>query len=383
MVYSRTPVFQAVFSQYQHSPMATTTSFRKGSVRVKRNLFFLLVAITTVAFFGLIGPFLLTCFWGAILAIIFFPLYQRIRIWTRGRDSLSGGITTLLIVLFVIVPFGLLILALVNQAINLYGSIQAGSFDTAVVLDYVDNNLPLVADALSDFGVSTSDLQTRLNAAVVQAGQYVANWALGVGSSILNIIIQFTLVIYLVYFFLVDGRQIRRSLLRTIPMGDRKERTLFKRFALVARATLKGTLIVAFVQGAIGGILFAIVGIPAALLWAVAMMLLALLPVGGSAIVWVPAAIIMFIQGNVTSGIIIVVVGSLIIGLVDNLLRPLLVGRDTHMPDYLVLITTLGGITFFGLSGFVLGPTIAALFITVWQMMGEDYGGHDSRTIKL
>ncbi len=346
-----------------------------ASSRVKRNLFFIIVALTTFAFFGLIAPFLLTCFWGAVLTVIFFNVYRRIRIWFHGKDGLAAGITTLLVVLFVLVPLALLTLALVQQAIGVYGQIQSGEFNSAVVFDYIDQRLPRVADSLSEFGVSTADLRTKLNTAVGQAGQYLANWAIGFGGSILNVIIQFTLVIYLLYFFLLDGKQIVQTLVRTIPMGDVRERTLFKRFALVARATLKGTLIVAFIQGAIGGILFAVLGIPAALLWGVAMMLLALLPVGGSAIVWVPAAIIMFIQGNIGAGITIVVVGSLIIGLVDNLLRPLLVGRDTQMPDYVVLISTLGGIAMFGLSGFVVGPTVAALFITVWQMMGQDYGG--------
>lgn len=351
--------------------------------RVKRNLFFIIVAITTVAFFGLIGPFLQTCFWGAVLAVIFFPVYRRLRVWFHGKDGLAATITTILVVLFVIVPFGLLTLALVQQAIGVYGLIESGAFNTEIIFDYVDTSLPRVASSLSDFGVSTQDLRDNLNVAVGQIGQYAANWAIGFGGSLLNTIIQFTLVIYLLYFFLVDGWAIERALVKTIPMGDDRERTLFRRFALVARATLKGTLIVAFVQGAIGGILFALVGIPAALLWAVAMMLLALLPVGGSAIVWVPAAIIMFIQGNVTDGIIIVAVGSLIIGLVDNLLRPLLVGRDTQMPDYVVLISTLGGISMFGLSGFVIGPTVAALFITVWQMMGHDYGGQRVREDQL
>ncbi len=342
---------------------------------VKRNLFFIVVALVTIAFFGLIGPFLLTVFWGAVLAIIFFGVFRRLRIQFRGHDSLAAALTTILVVLFVIVPFALLGIALVNQAISLYGSIESGDINPNIVLDYIDTRLPRVADALSDFGVSIGDIRQRLTQTVSEAGQLVANWAIGFGGSLLNTVIQFTLVIYLLYFFLVDGWAIQRALVKTIPLGDVRERVLFRRFAQVARATLKGTLIVAFVQGAIGGLLFALLGIPAALLWAVAMMLLALLPVGGSAIVWVPAAIIMFIQGNVVAGIIIVVVGTLIIGLVDNLLRPLLVGRDTEMPDYVVLISTLGGIAMFGLSGFVIGPVVAALFITVWEMMGRDYGG--------
>ena len=358
-------------------------SDRQLARRVKRNIFFILVAAVTLGFLGLIGPFILTCFWAAVLAVIFYNVYRRIRIWVGGREGLAGGITTLLVVLFFLVPLALLSLALVQQAIGIYNQIEAGNYSTEIIFDFVDTNLPRVASALSDFGVSTADLRTNLNTAVSELGQYAANWALSFTGSVLNTLIQFTLVIYLLYFFLVDGAKIERALVLTIPMGDERERTIFERFALVARATLKGTLIVAFVQGAIGGLLFAILGIPAALLWGVAMMLLALLPVGGSAIVWVPAAIIMFLQGNVTAGIIIVVVGTLIIGLVDNLLRPLLVGRDTHMPDYLVLISTLGGITFFGLSGFVIGPTVAALFITVWEMMGHDYGGRRAREEEL
>jgi predicted PurR-regulated permease PerM len=343
--------------------------------RVKRNLFFIVVALTTLAFFGLIGPFWLTCFWAAVLAVIFFGTYRRLRILFRGRDGLAAAVTTLLVVLFLIVPFSLLTLALVQEAITLYGDIQAGTFSTEVVFDYVDANLPRLAEFLSEFGVETTDLRENFNTAVTQLGQFLANWAIGFTGSILNVLIQFTLVIYLLYFFLKDGRQIERALVRTIPMGNVRERTLFRRFALVARATLKGTLIVAFVQGAIGGVLFAVLGIPAALLWGAAMMLLALLPVGGSAIIWVPTALVLFIQGHIASALIIVVVGTLIIGLVDNLLRPLLVGRDTQMPDYLVLISTLGGIALFGLTGFVIGPTVAALFITVWGMMGQDYGG--------
>ena len=354
-------------------------SDRQLARRIKRNLFFILVAAVTLGFLGLIGPFILTCFWGAVLAVIFYNVYRRIRIWVGGREGLAGGITTVIVVLFFLVPLGLLSLALVNQAIGIYQEIESGSFNTEIIFDFVDTNLPRVASALSEFGVDTADLRNNLNTAVGEAGQYAANWALSFGGSVLNTLIQFTLVIYLLYFFLVDGTRIERALVAAIPMGDERERTIFQRFALVARATLKGTLIVAFVQGAIGGLMFALLGIPAALLWGVVMMLLALLPVGGSAIVWVPAAVIMFIQGNIVSGVIIVVVGTLIIGLVDNLLRPLLVGRDTHMPDYLVLISTLGGITMFGLSGFVIGPTVAALFITVWEMMGHDYGGRRAK----
>ena len=349
---------------------------RHGHARIRRNLFFILVALTTVGFMGMIAPFLLTILWAVVLAIIFNGTNRWFRYRFKGkRDGLAATITTLLVLLFVIVPFILISIALYNQGASLFDQLSSGELDPNVIPNYIEENLPSVTSRLSEFGIEVDDLRARIQEVVVQGGQIIANSALSIGSNILNVLIQFTLVLYLLFFFLRDGKQIVQAILNTVPMGNIREKALLNRFALVSRATLKGTLVVALVQGAIGGILFAAVGIPGYLLWGVAMTLLALLPVGGSAIVWLPAAVILAIQGEVVEAVIILAVGSLIIGLVDNLLRPLLVGRDTQMPDYLVLISTLGGIAMFGLSGFVVGPTIAALFVTVWQMMGREYGG--------
>lgn len=354
-------------------------STKKNIVRVRRNLFFILTALTTLAFVGMIGPFLLTILWAVVLTIIFNGTNRKIRLLIGPeRKSLAATITTLLVLLFVIVPFVLLSISLYNQAADLILKIGTGEIDPNIVVDYIEANSPRLEELLSRAGISTDDLRARTQNFAVQAGQLIVNQALSIGGNIINVLVQFSLVLYLLFFFLRDGKEIMRAIINTIPMGNIRERALFNRFALVSRATLKGTLIVAIVQGAIGGILFAAVGIPAALLWGVAMTLLALLPVGGSAIIWVPAAIVMFINGQFGAGLTIVIVGALIIGLVDNLLRPLLVGRDTQMSDYVVLISTLGGITYFGLSGFVVGPTIAALFITVWEMMGKEYGGKNN-----
>ena len=347
---------------------------------VHRNLFFILVAAVTLVFFGMIGPFLLTVLWAIVLAIIFYGLYRWIlrRIGYK-RQSLASFATCLLVVLFVLIPFVLLTFSLIGQATDLYKGVQAGDVDPNTVINYVEESLPTVAGTLEQYGVRIEDIRERVNGYIVQAGQMIAGKALSFGGNILNVIIQFTLMLYLLFFFLKDGKKIVRKLVQTIPLGNIRERALVQRFAQVSRATLKGTVIVAMTQGAIGGILFWIVGIQAPVLWGVAMTFLALLPVGGSAIIWVPAAIILGIEGDYVGAIVIVVVGSLIIGLVDNILRPVLVGRDTEMPDYLVLISTLGGIAYFGLSGFVVGPTIAALLITVWEMMGKEFGGRSAK----
>jgi predicted PurR-regulated permease PerM len=142
-------------------------------------------------------------------------------------------------------------------------------------------------------------------------------------------------------------------------------------FTTVIRATIKGNLVVALVQGTLGGLAFWFLGVHSALLGAVLMAFLSLLPAVGAGLVWAPMAVWFLVNGAVWQGVALIAWGVLVIGLVDNLLRPILVGRETRMPDYVVLITTLGGLAVFGLNGFVLGPAIAAMFIAVWRLYGE------------
>ena len=161
--------------------------------------------------------------------------------------------------------------------------------------------------------------------------------------------------------------------MRALPLGDARERFLMRRFAEVSRATIKGTMVVGVVQGTIGGIAFAALGIGAPVLWGAVMAFLSILPAVGSALIWLPAAIILIVNDRVVAGIALIFIGVLVIGLVDNFLRPLLVGRDTRMPDYLILLSTLGGLAGFGFAGIVIGPIIAAFFLAVWQMAHSEF----------
>jgi predicted PurR-regulated permease PerM len=183
---------------------------------------------------------------------------------------------------------------------------------------------------------------------------------------------MFFLMLYLLFFFMRDGEHLLEVIVRALPLGDDRERELFRKFAQVSRATVKGTLVIGFIQGALGGMMFAILGIQGAVFWGVVMSVLSLLPVVGTGLVWGPAALILIANGAWQKGAVLIVFGVLVIGLVDNLLRPILIGRDTKMPDYLVLLSTLGGLTVFGVSGFVIGPVIAALFLTVWTMFQQE-----------
>lgn len=337
-----------------------------------------LLILTTALFLWVVRAFLVPVFWAAVFAVLFWPLFLRATRLLGGRRGAAALLTTLLVVVVVLVPFGLLVAAVAQQGLSLYQRILAREVDLLAPLEFVERYLPAVSSILDSYGVDLERIRASAETAAVAATRYVAGQALAVGQNALTVAIFFALMLYFLYFFLRDGERITGSLIRAIPMGDERERQLFARFAEVSRATVKGTLVVAAVQGTLGGLMFAVAGIQAAVFWAVVMGILSLLPAVGPALVWGPAAIILFATGAWGKGIFLIVGGTLVIGLVDNFLRPVLVGRQARMPDYLVLLATLGGLAVFGLAGFVAGPVVAALFLVMWGMFADEYAPVDS-----
>jgi predicted PurR-regulated permease PerM len=345
---------------------------------IRQGAFWIMLLLVTAAFVGMLKPFLLTLFWATLLAVIFHRTFRIINWRLRGKANLAAAITTILILLIVVLPVFLLLIALVDQSMIVYKLIESGAWDPTDLVDYIEKELPNIEGMLSRAGLTPERMRADLSNFALSFTRSLADYAVQYTQNAIAFTAQFFIMLYVLFFFLRDGISIVRSVVGALPFGNRWEYVVINRFTSVARATLKGTLIVAAVQGAIGGIMFALLGIQGALFWGVVMMLLSLLPVGGSALVWAPAAVILFFQGYIGSGIALTIVGAMGIGLVDNLLRPLLVGRDTQMPDYLVLLATLGGIGWFGLSGFVLGPVLAAVFLTCWEVAGRDFGGSDA-----
>ena len=348
--------------------------------QVETRAFLLVVLLTTVAFAWIVRDFLMPVFWAVVFAVVARPLYRRILRINGDRQSLAALLTTLVVVLVILIPLGLLGIAVTQQAIGLYQRISAGEVNVQEVVDFVDRGLPAINDLLEDFGVSVASIEDWLRNQAVGIGEWAAMHAVAIGQSTITLVVFFVLMLYFLFFFIRDAERILDWVIRALPLGDERERRLFAKFAEVSRATMKGTLVVAIVQGGIGGILFAIAGINAAIFWGVVMAVCSLLPVVGTALVWVPAAIILLATGAVWEGIMILAGGTLLVGMVDNFLRPVLVGYDTKMPDYLVLLTTLGGLALFGLTGVILGPLVGAMFLVVWEMMAEEYSGLDTPT---
>jgi predicted PurR-regulated permease PerM len=334
----------------------------------------ILIALVTFAFIGLIEGFLLAVFWAVIFAILFAGSFEKWLVRVKGKRNLAASITLLQILLIVILPLAIIGSVVVNEAIDYYQQVNSSEVNIQQRISNLRELIPVNDRLLEQFGTSVEEIEQNVLNFITGSLQTVASRAVGVTQNVFGFFLNLFLMLYILYFFLRDGKQLVRDLVWVLPIGDEREWTLLRRFDKVSRATVKGSLLVALVQGSLGGILFWIVGIPAAFIWGVIMVLLSLLPVG-SAVIWLPAAIILIAEGAVGKGVAVILVGALLIGLVDNLLRPRLVGQDTKLPDYLILLSTLGGLSVFGISGFVLGPIIAALFVSCWQIMGVEYGG--------
>lgn len=340
---------------------------------IDRTFFVALLVVVTLAFVWLVSGFLQPVFWAVALGIVVFPVHGRIEQRLGGRKSLAAAASMLLVLVVVILPLAGVIAAVTTEAAGLYDRLTDGEVDPAAVYRFVEQNVPLVLSLLQSLGVDPERLQEQLSAGAIQASRFIATQALAIGQDTVRVTVYFFLMSYLLFFFLRDGRRILDGIVHALPLGDERERHLLARFAEVSRATIKGTFVVGVVQGAIGGAAFAVLGIGAPVLWGVLMALLSIVPAVGPALVWIPAAIVLIAGGNLVGGIVLIAVGVFIIGLVDNLLRPILVGRDTRMPDYLILLSTLGGLTAFGLAGVVIGPIIAAFFLSVWAMAAEEF----------
>ena len=339
--------------------------------------FVTLLTVATLGLIWIVGGFLEPVFWAALLASLFHPMHRRLMSRLGDRATLSAVIVLLLILVIVILPSLLVGLAVVREAQMLYERVTSGAIDLKAPLLWFSKAMPIASDLLARVGIESDRISDWMSAASVTASRFLATRALSIGQGALGIVVQFVLMIYLVFFFLRDGALLLDRLVRALPLGNQRERRLFAKFAEVSRATLKGTVVVSIVQGGLGGLSLALVGIDGAVFWALVMTILSILPAVGLSIVWLPAALWLFATGAVAKAVVLIVLGTLI-GFMDNLLRPILVGRDTRMPDYLILLSTLGGITAFGLSGFVIGPIIAALCVAGWDMFADDFGEIDA-----
>ncbi|NLA67865.1 MAG: AI-2E family transporter, partial [Gammaproteobacteria bacterium] len=273
-------------------------------------------------------------------------------------------------------PVALIAASLLQEATALFQRVRSGEPGLSQYFERVMGVLPdWLSGLLARLGLgSVPELQARLADGAAQASQFVATQALSLGQNTVHFFVSFGIMLYLLFFLLRDGAALMVRIRQAIPLAEEHKRALIGKFTTVIRATVKGNIVVAIVQGALGGLIFWILGVQGVVLWSVVMAFLSLLPALGTFLVWGPVAVYFLATGAITQGLVLIAYGVFVIGLVDNVLRPILVGKDTRMPDYVVLVSTLGGLALFGLNGFVIGPLVAALFISAWALFSDPAG---------
>ena len=329
----------------------------------------LLVFFISALFLSMIRQFLMAIFLAGIFSALSYPLYRRLERWFGGRRGLASLATLLLIVVVVLLPLGGLLGVVTGQAIKV----------GEAVTPWVSKQLSQ-PDAISETLKSLpfyEKVEPYRNLILKKAGELVGhisgfliNRLRSVTLGTVNFIFMLFIMLYTMFFFFMDGKKLIDKILYYLPLEDQDERRMLDKFTSVTRATLKGTAVIGILQGGLAGTAFAVVGIDSAVFWGTIMAVLSFIPGIGTALVWGPAVIILAATGHLAKAIGLGVFCAAVVGSIDNLLRPILVGRDTQMHELMILFGTLGGIIMFGVVGIIIGPIIAALFVTVWDIFG-------------
>ena len=344
-----------------------------------------LLAATVVALYlcwSMLQPFIEVVLWAVVLVIVFFPVHRRIRARV-GSPGWSAVLSCLLVIFVILVPLTLLTFAVVNEVANFAQMLQPkpdGSGGAAVAAaGLLDPNSPSLGPAVRWLGqyvdLGRLGSQEFIAERLKGLSGAIAARTLGFVGGAVGFIVEVFFVIFTMYYLFRDGEQLRAGANDMVPLSDAKAREIFARTGEVISASVYGVLVIAVIQGVLGGLAFWVLGLPSPLLWGVVMIFLSMIPMAGAFIVWVPAAIYLVITGHWVSAIILAVWGALVIGSVDNFLRPKLVGERTRLHELLVFFSVLGGLQVFGVIGLVLGPVIVAITIALLDVLRHADGG--------
>jgi predicted PurR-regulated permease PerM len=329
-------------------------------------LLFLVIGIT-VLFGVMLRPFWMTLLLAAIFSALLAPVYDRLRRWLRGRQRTAAACTVVIFVILAVGPL-LTILGLVaaeafriSEAVRPW--IEAQLAQPHLLSERLGSN-PILA-RLAPYQETILEKAGEL---VGRGGRFIFDALSATTRGTVTVVVQFFILVYAMYFLLVDGATMLRKIVSYMPLEPDSANRMLEKFVSVSKATLRGTLVIGVLQGALAGVALAVAGIESAFFWGTVMTLLSVIPGVGSGLVWVPAAVYLFVTDHQIAGIALAAFCGLVVGSIDNLLRPRLVGQDVKMHDLMILFSTLGGLALFGFAGFIVGPILAALLVTVWDI---------------
>lgn len=366
---------------------------------VNRTVVLLLTLLVSAVFLAMIRQFLMAIFLAGIFSALAHPLYRGLENRLGGRRGLASAATLVLLIALVLIPLGTLLGMVTAQAFDVGQSVkiflEEHITDANTVSD--PNTIP-DANTLSDPNDSTDpntvtdpnglaglldrlpipelvldykqEILEKAGKAVGTISTFFINTLSDVAMGTIQFFFTVFILLYTMFFFLMDGDKLLNKILLYLPLEDKDERRLLERFTSVARATIKGTVVIGLIQGTMGGLAFAVVGLRGAVFWGAVMAVASVIPGVGTALVWVPAVVILVTGGHLLKAVGLALFCALAVGGIDNILRPILVGKDTKIHELLILFATLGGIMMFGFVGFIIGPIIAALFVTAWDIYG-------------
>ena len=344
-----------------------------NTMKDSKILFFAILGVVTILFLYLLLPFFFPIFWAAVIAGVFRPLYSRIN-RKLNRPNLSTAVFFLLIALILLLPTAIVGTLVFNESVQIYEKLSP---DTK----HMDRSVQHLINTIADnsiarlFHINKAMLIAKTTEVAQGITKYIFVHLTDLTQNTLGLLVQFAIMLYTLFYFVRDGDRFLRMGMKVLPLGMGREKLLFDRFIVTAKSTLKVTLIIGGIQGALGGIVFFVTDVEGAVIWGLLMILMAIVPMVGCTIIWAPAGVLMLLYGHIWEGILILAFGTFVISTVDNLLRPILIGQDVEMHPLLIFLSTIGGIILFGFSGFVIGPVITSLLIAIWEIYEEFYRG--------
>jgi len=342
-----------------------------NSERLRKATLLCLALGTTVLFLWMIKDFLMAILLSAILSGMFYPLFKRVLARVGGRRGLAA-LSVVSFALFVMVaPFVGFLAIVANQALHFGQKVQPWVSER--LHGTTTHDEVFAWPVLEPLRPYQEQVLAKLGEVAAMIGSWSVDFVTSAATSTATALMMLFIALYAMYFFLLDGRRALSKILYYLPLGPDDEERMIGHFVSVARATIKGTIVIAVVQGALGGLAFWVVGLDGAALWGTVMAVLSAIPGLGHALVWVPAAIYLAATGHWGMSLVLVGFCGVVVGSIDNFLRPRLIGRDTKMSDLMILLSTLGGLVLFGAAGFIVGPIVAALLVTVWELYGAAF----------
>lgn len=367
-----------------------------------RGAFVIILALAISAlFFALIWSFIKPLLLAAIFTAMVHPIYRRLLVLFRRRETAASIATIVIVILLILGPLTGIVGIVANQAAEIKDSFlpkqeegvpTEGSSEAAAEAETATDAFPWFkenfgsqtyndakewllekAPFMADFLPDRDRILEGAASLAESAGQFLVDSAKKMTAGTASFFLSLFVMLYAMFFFLIDGRKILEKILYYIPLGPEEEELMLDRFLSITRATIKGTMLIGLIQGTLGGIGFAVAGLNGAAFWGTIMVILSIIPGIGTALVWIPAVIYLVATGDVVKGVVLGAYMGAVVGTIDNVLRPILVGRDAEMPDLLILLGTLGGIFMFGVIGFIIGPVICGLFLMIWEIYGETF----------